>query len=125
MKSFVQIALLAALLGCVALAAAQTTNPGADIERFTKARWSQIYPDKDFEGGCVVGFLAFQFSATGYFIYNNHIKGAWRVDELGNLKLRTREGLRFTLMVDGNTLRPSQDVAGVLKRSTTFQRCDE
>lgn len=108
----------------VASAAAQT-NPGVEGgERFTKARWSMILPDKDFEGGCVVGFLAFQFSPTGYFVFNNHIRGAWRVDELGNLKLRTRDGIRFTLMVDGNTLRPSQDI-GFLKRGMIFQRCEE
>jgi hypothetical protein len=71
-----------------------------------------------------VGFLAFEFNATGYFSYNNHLRGAWRIDELGNLKLRTRDGLRFTLLVDGNTIRPSQDI-GPLRRGYVFQRCPE
>jgi hypothetical protein len=100
-------------------------DPNAqDISRFTKARWSMITPDRDYEGGCVVGFLAFEFSPTGYFSYNNHIRGAWRIDELGNLKLRTRDGVRFTMIVDGTTIRPSQTIE-FLKRSEVFQRCPE
>ena len=94
------------------------------LERFTATRWSLISPDKDYEGGCVVGFLAFQFSPTGYFTYNNRIHGSWQVDELGNLKLKTRNGIRLTLLVQGSTLRPSQTVA-FLKRSHLYQRCPE
>src|SRR5687767_6525818 len=101
-------------------------DPGADnMVRFTRARWSMISPDKDYEGGCVVGFLAFEFSPTGYFTFNNRIRGSWRIDELGNLKLRTRDGIRFTMLVDGGTIRPSQDVGNLLKRNQTFQRCSE
>jgi hypothetical protein len=104
---------------------ARGLDPGVDaVARFTKARWSMITPDKDYEGGCVVGFLAFEFSPTGYFSYNNHIRGSWRIDELGNLKLRTRDGIRFTMIVDGGTIRPSQTIA-FLKRSEVFQRCPE
>jgi len=94
------------------------------IERFTATRWALISPDKDYEGGCVVGFLAFQFSPTGYFTYNNRIHGSWQIDELGNLKLKTRNGVRLTLLVQGSTLRPSQTVAFV-KRSHLYQRCPE
>ena len=117
--------LLVAALGLVPLGGASAqTDPGADITRFTRARWSMINPDKDYEGGCVVGFLAFEFSPTGYFSYNNHIRGSWRIDELGNLKLRTRDGVRFTMIVDGTTIRPNQTIQ-FLKRSDVFQRCPE
>jgi hypothetical protein len=100
-------------------------DPNADfIRRFTTVRWSMIVPDKDYEGGCVVGFLAFAFSPTGYFSYNNRIRGSWRVDELGNLKLRTRDGLQFTMLVDGQTMRPSRTIE-FLTRAMIFERCPE
>jgi hypothetical protein len=128
MTALAKSLLLLAALGLVPMRVRadepRNVDPGADIVRFTKARWSMISPDKDYEGGCVVGFLAFQFSPSGYFTYNNHIHGSWRVDELGNLKLRTRDGLRFTMMVDGSTIHSSQDI-GLLKRSYVFQRCPE
>ncbi len=100
-------------------------DPNADyIKRFTAVRWSMIVPDKDYEGGCVVGFLAFSFSPTGYFTYNNRIRGSWRMDELGNLKLRTRDGLLFTMLVDGQTMRPSRTIE-FLTRAMIFERCPE
>ena len=116
---------------CLVLASAARADepadidPGADyMQRFTATRWSMIVPDKDYEGGCVVGFLAFSFSPTGYFIYNNKIRGSWRLDELGNLKLRTRDGVRITMLVEGNTIRPSQTILS-LTRANVFQRCPE
>ena len=100
-------------------------DPNADvIKRFTGPRWSMIVPDKDYEGGCVVGFLAFAFSPTGYFTFNNKIRGSWRLDELGNLKLRTRDGLLFTMLVDGQTMRPNKTIQ-FLSRTMIFQRCTE
>jgi hypothetical protein len=93
-----------------------------ELARFTSTRWSMISPDKDYEGGCVVGFLAFEFSPTGYFTYNNRIRGSWRIDELGNLKLVTRDGQRVTLLVEGTTLRPSRNFA-FLKRAELYQKC--
>jgi hypothetical protein len=100
-------------------------DPNADfIKRFTGPRWSMIVPDKDYEGGCVVGFLAFAFSPTGYFTFNNKIRGSWRLDELGNLKLRTRDGLLFTMLVDGQTMRSSKTIQ-FLSRTMIFQRCSE
>jgi hypothetical protein len=102
-------------------AAEDNTQP---TEKFTAARWSQIRPGRDFEGGCVVGFLAFQFSPTGYFSFNNHIRGSWRVDELGNLKLRTREGIPFMLIVEGDTMRTTTNLP-FLKRTDLYQRCPE
>jgi hypothetical protein len=133
MTTGVKAWLLSAALGVAPLAAPlaaytqepRPNDPAADnVSRFTKARWSMISPDKDYEGGCLVGFLAFEFSATGYFSFNNHLRGAWRIDELGNIKLRTRDGVRFTLVVDGSTMRPTSDVPP-LKRSQVFQRCPE
>jgi hypothetical protein len=121
-----------AVLAVAAIAAqpvlAQST-PSTDpndtaISKFTGARWSLISPDKDFEGGCVVGFLAWEFSPTGYFTYNNRIRGSWRIDELGNLKLRTRDGVRLTLLVEGTTLRPSRNFA-FLRRAELYQKCTE
>jgi hypothetical protein len=106
-------------------AAAQAMDRSQDGNlslRFTAVRWSQIRPSKDFEGGCVIGFLAFRFDPTGYFIYNNHIRGAWWIDELGNLILRTRDGLRFTLIVDGDTIRPNKNLP-FMKRTFMYQRC--
>jgi hypothetical protein len=99
-------------------------NNTQTLLRFTTARWAQIRPNRDFEGGCVVGFLAFQFSPTGYFSFNNRIRGSWRVDELGNLKLKTRDGLRLSLIVTGDQLRSSADI-GFLRRTDLYQRCPE
>jgi hypothetical protein len=93
------------------------------VLRFTGTRWSMIYPDRDFEGGCVVGYLAFSFSPTGYFVFNNRVRGSWRIDELGNLKLRTRDGRRFTLVADSVGLRPVQDL-DFIHRGELYAPCD-
>jgi hypothetical protein len=93
------------------------------VQRFT-GRWSSILPARDFEGGCVVGYLAFSFSPTGYWVFNNRIRGSWRIDEIGNLKLRTRDGVRFTLLVQDNVLRPAQNLP-FLRRTQLYQRCPE
>lgn len=112
-------------LACAHARAEEGMDPNADyIKRFTATRWSMIIPDKDFEGGCVVGFLAFAFSPTGYFSFNNKIRGSWRVDELGNLKLRTRDGILFTMLVDGQQMRPSKTIQ-FLSRTQIFERCPE
>lgn len=95
---------------------------GEALSRFTGPAWSLVYPDRDYQGGCVIGFLAFRFSPTGYFVYNNRIRGSWRVDEMGNLLLRTKDGLKFTLIVDGNTLRPVENLP-FARRFYQFQRC--
>jgi hypothetical protein len=98
-------------------------DPGADaMNRFVGPRWSMIRPPKDFDGGCVIGFYAFQFSSTGYFVFNNHVRGSWRVDEIGNLRLRTRDGLTFILIVEGNIIRPARNLP-FAKRTWQFQRC--
>jgi hypothetical protein len=103
---------------------AQQDQDAASVEHYTATRWSMIRPNRDFQGGCVVGFLAFQFSPTGYFAYNNHTRGSWRIDEIGNLKLRTRDGQAFTLIVEGDTLRTTSTLP-FIKRTDLFQRCPE
>ena len=95
---------------------------GEAMRRFTGPAWSLVHPDRDFQGGCVIGFLAFRFSPTGYFVYNNRLRGSWRVDEMGNLLLRTKDGLKFTLIVEGNTLRPVENLP-FARRFYEFQRC--
>jgi hypothetical protein len=123
--------ILLSLLLALGVSAAEQTHAQvrgvADVNteamtRFTGPRWSQIRPDKDFNGGCVIGFLAFQFSPTGYFVFNNRIRGSWRVDELGNLKLRTKDGVTFTLVVEGDTMRPTRNLP-FMKRTFQYQRC--
>jgi hypothetical protein len=116
-------------IGSAVLVYAQAGGGGLDLDtgsdsmtRFTGPRWSQIRPNRDFQGGCVVGFLAFQFNPTGYFIFNNHVHGSWRVDELGNLKLRSRDGETVTMVVDGDIIRPTRTVSFV-RRTDLFQRC--
>ena len=115
---------LAVTLSRVVAVDAQTDPSGPDVAYFTATRWSMIRPNRDFEGGCVVGFSAFQFSQTGYFVFNNHVRGSWRIDEIGNLKLRTRDGILFTLLVDGQTLRATSNQP-FLKRTDLYQRCPQ
>jgi hypothetical protein len=116
---------LGAALAMLAPAHAQPTDPDAPVvTHFTTSRWSMIRPARDFEGGCVVGFLAFSFSDTGYFVFNNRVRGSWRIDELGNLKLRTRDGTQFTLLVDGETLRTYVNLP-FIRRTDLFQRCPQ
>jgi hypothetical protein len=85
-------------------------------------RWSMILPERDYEGGCIMGFLAWRFSPTGYFIYNNKVQGSWRVDALGSVRLRTRDGVRFILMMEENQLRAVQNLP-FMKRGNVFQKC--
>lgn len=122
-------AFLAVLVVAVFRVAAQPAveDPDEDADglgdlRFTEAPWSQNYPDRAFERGCVDGFLAFEFSASGYFIFDNRLNGSWRQDELGNLVLKTRDGRRFRLVVNGDQLVLPQDFS-IGRRGTQFQKC--
>lgn len=122
-------ALLAAAIWLLASAAGASDGLDWDpnskaVLRFTAVRWSMIYPDRDFEGGCVVGYRAFSFSPTGYFVFNNRVRGSWRIDELGNLKLRTRDGVRFTLVVESSGLRSFQDL-GFIRRAELYAPCTD
>jgi hypothetical protein len=92
-------------------------------DRFTTTYWSQIRPDRNYLNGCVTGYRAFQFDQTGYFIFDRRIHGSWRLDQLGNLILRTRDGTRIRLIFDKQqTLMPSATIA-FLKREERFQEC--
>jgi hypothetical protein len=91
---------------------------------FTESRWSLVFPERDYEGGCVVGFLAFQFHPAGYFTFNNRVRGVWRIDGAGNLRMRTRDGVFFQLIVEGPTLRPARNLP-FLRRTDVYQRCDD
>jgi len=95
-----------------------------DLSRFTGARWSMSYPERDYEGGCVVGFLSFQFYPNGFFTYNVKVRGVWRLDDEGRLQLRTRDGVRFTLLQEGDGLHATRDLP-FLRRSNVFRRCPE
>jgi hypothetical protein len=95
---------------------------GEAMRRVTGPAWSLVFPDRDYQGGCVIGFLSFRFSPTGYFVYNNRLRGSWRVDEMGNLLLRTKDGLKFTLIVEGTTLRPVENLP-FARKFYQFQRC--
>lgn len=124
------VLLVAAAIGAFALSVraeddALDWDPNSPaVLRFSSTRWSLSYPDHDFEGGCVVGYRAFQFSPTGYFVFNNRVRGSWRLDELGNLKLRTRDGTRFTLVADSAGLRPVQDL-GFVRRGQLYGACPQ
>jgi len=103
--------------------AANDARQSPDVAARFVGLWSQSRPPRDFEGGCVVGYLTFKFEASGYFIFNNRERGTWWVDELGNVVLRTRDGLRLTLYFDGgSTLRPSQDTR-FTRRTYEYTRC--
>jgi hypothetical protein len=70
---------------------------------FTKHYWSQIQPNYSYLNGCSTGYRAFLFADTGYFLFDNRIHGSWRVDRLGNLVLRTKEGQDLRLYYDRPT----------------------
>lgn len=123
-----------ALVAVLALAAttvannanAQDTTVNGDAEsnaaRFSGGYWSQVYPKRDYDRGCAVGFLAFEFQPTGYFIFDRKVAGSWQVDELGNLKLRTKQGQVLKLVAHSGTLEATSDL-GLVKRSYLYQKC--
>ncbi len=126
----------AAVLGaCLVLARWTTPVGGQELDdgplqplavKLVGTRWALIQPERDYQGGCDVGFLAFRFIADGYFIYNNRLVGTWRVDNAGTLKLRTRAGVQLTLSVDGDTMRPLQNYPlPFMRRLNVYQRCPE
>jgi hypothetical protein len=94
-----------------------------ELSELANTVWAMVLPERDFAGGCVVGFLAFKFLPNGYFIYNNRISGWWRLDtKSGNVRMRTREGQRFVLIKDADTLRVPQNLP-FLRRGNQFQKC--
>jgi hypothetical protein len=92
-------------------------------QNYANTRWVLQRPDQNPTDACVGGFFSFLFSETGYFVYNNRIRGSWRVDQLGNLRLKTHNGPNVLLLANGNTLRPVANAGFVLKRNI-FQRCE-
>jgi hypothetical protein len=97
-------------------------------ERLTQHYWSQIYPNRDYLDGCLTGYRAFVFDKSGYFVFDRKTHGTWRVDRLGNLVLRTREGEVFRLSrVGENGLRPpnADFLPSFLARNQVFQRCTD
>lgn len=93
-------------------------------ERFNGTMWSQSYPGLDYDRGCQDGFLAFAFNETGYFIYNQRMDGSWEVDPQGNLVLRTRDGERLRMIVNGDSMSPQRD-ASFAKRTDIYTRCPQ
>jgi hypothetical protein len=91
-------------------------------EAYANTRWVLQRPDQDPTDACVGGFFSFQFSATGYFVYNNHYRGSWRVDPQGNLRLKTSKGQMLLLLANGTTLRANANAGFLLKRNI-FERC--
>jgi hypothetical protein len=97
-------------------------------ERLTQHYWSQIYPNRDYLDGCLTGYRAFVFDRSGYFVFDRKTHGTWRLDRLGNLALRTREGDVFRLFrVGENGLRPpnADFLPSFLARNQVFQRCTD
>jgi hypothetical protein len=100
---------------------AQLDDP--ELSELANTVWAMTLPERDFAGGCVVGFLAFKFLPNGYFIYNNRVSGWWRLDTKGgNVRMRTRDGQRFLLIKDGDTIRVPQNMS-FLRRGNLFQKC--
>jgi hypothetical protein len=91
---------------------------------YVDTRWAMSLPDRDPMDACVGGFWTFHFFRNGYFVYSNKVRGVWRVDQLGNIRLKTRDGVALTLLVSGTTFRPNATVTFV-KRSNVFQRCEQ
>lgn len=120
--------LLALLLAAAALgsptAGAQLLEGAkvAGTEAYANTRWVLHRPDQDPTDACVGGFFTFQFSATGYFVYNNRHRGSWRVDPQGNIRLKTSKGQMLLLLVTGTTMRSVAN-AGFLLKKNVFERC--
>lgn len=96
--------------------------PGS--EKYANSRWVLQRPDQDPTDACVGGFFSFQFSPTGYFVYNNRYRGSWRVDSQGNVRLRTSKGQMLLLLANGATLRAAGN-GGFLLKKNVFERCPQ
>ncbi len=95
-----------------------------ELSELANTVWAMTLPERDFAGGCVVGYLAFKFQPNGYFIYNNRISGWWRLDTATNrVRMRTKEGKTFFLAKEGNTMRSAQNLP-FLRRGNEFTKCD-
>ena len=104
---------------------------------FVGSYWSQIRPNYSYLNGCETGYRAFSFTRDGYFVFDNKVHGSWRVDRLGNLVLRTKEGRQLKLshnqggmlvpIVSTNQLlnQPPNPPSGefYFRRTDLFQQC--
>lgn len=126
MAKAIQVAALLAWLGATTAHAqgkidAQLDDP--ELSVLANTVWAMTLPERDFAGGCVVGFLAFKFQANGYFLYNNRISGWWRFDLATNkVRLRTHQGKPFMLSLEGDVLKVPQNTP-FLKRGNEFKKC--
>lgn len=108
-----------------------------DSDVFVGSYWSQIRPNYEYLNGCETGFRSFSFTRDGYFVFDNKVHGSWRVDRLGNLVLRTKEGKELKLshnqsgllvpIVSNNQLAmgPPNPASGgfYFRRTDQFQQC--
>ncbi len=104
---------------------------------FVDSYWSQVRPNYSYLNGCETGYRAFLFTRDGYFVFDRKVHGSWRLDHLGNLVLRTKEGRQLKLshspsgmlvpIVSTNQLtnRPPNPPSGefYFRRTDLFQQC--
>lgn len=103
----------------------------AAASAFHNTRWSMVFPEVDFEGGCTQGFFTFRFSPTGYFVFDNTLQGSWRVDPARNIQLKSRQGQKFTLRIrEDNQLEllegmrvSNASYVWRVRRNARFQKC--
>jgi hypothetical protein len=98
--------------------------PASEASRMSGAYWAQIYPNRDFDRGCAIGFLSFDFQPGGYFIFDRKVTGSWQIDVIGNIKLRTKQGEVLKLIVNGDTLQATTDL-GLVKRADLYRKCPQ
>ena len=120
-------------------AGAQEATSGPDPAIFSRHYWSQIRPDYSYLNGCVTGYRAFVFRDDGYFTFNQHVHGSWRIDQQGNLVLHSKTGQQLILVFDkfsvlapvvstnATSSLPVNSAAGDFnfRRTDLFKECDE
>ena len=133
---------LSALAICLFIwqpAGAQEAASVGDPAVFSRHYWSQIRPDYSYLNGCVTGYRAFVFRDDGYFTFNQHIHGSWRIDQQGNLVVRSKTGQQLILVFDksgvlapvvptnATSSLPVNSAAGDFnfRRTDLFKECDE
>jgi hypothetical protein len=130
-------ALFMATPGGCACAQESPDNLIIHSDDFVGSYWSQIRPNYSYLNGCETGYRAFSFTRDGYFVFDNKVHGSWRVDRLGNLVLRTKEGRQLKLshnqsgllvpVVSNNQLTkgPPNPASGefYFRRTDLFQQC--
>jgi hypothetical protein len=98
---------------------------GGDLDpraEFAGTRWYLTIAEREAAEDCDSGYMTFYFDKTGYFMFNRRMRGSWRIDELGNIRLRTRDGLNLILLVQEEALAPASN-AGFMRRRDVYKRC--